>query len=98
MASIMAAVGGLSAKVPSASMGFDVPAGLNPLTQLHEQEMVLPKEQADVIRSMAGGGGGGGGDTYNVYAMDSRSFEQFLKDNPAALSAGNRHAAKRGFN
>ena len=40
----------------SASQGFDVPGGLNPVTQLHEREMVLPAEQADVIRGMASGG------------------------------------------
>ncbi len=98
MAAVMGAVMGLGSKVPSASMGFDIPAGLNPLTQLHEQEMVLPKEHAEVIRSLAAQGGGSGGTTHNtIYAMDSRSFEQFLKDNPGALSAGNRHAAKRGF-
>jgi hypothetical protein len=44
----------------SARAGYDIPAGVNPVTQLHEQEMVLPKEQADVIRGMAQGSGGGG--------------------------------------
>jgi len=56
MAAIFAAVMGLGGKgsssVPSARNGFDIPSGLNPLTQLHEEEMVLPKEQADVIRGM----------------------------------------------
>jgi uncharacterized protein YukE len=37
----------------SAMRGFDIPPGINPLTQLHEQEMVLPREQADVIRALA---------------------------------------------
>jgi len=41
----------------SAANGFDIPGGLNPVTQLHEREMVLPAEQADVIRGMASGGG-----------------------------------------
>jgi hypothetical protein len=42
-------------KAPSASaaQGFDIPPGLNPVTQLHEKEMVLPAEQADVIRRLA---------------------------------------------
>ena len=31
----------------------------NPLTQLHENEMVLPAEHAQTIRDMAGQGGGG---------------------------------------
>jgi len=60
MASMLAAVGGMSSKVPSAARGWDIPAGVNPLTQLHEQEMVLPAEHANTIRAMAAGGGGGG--------------------------------------
>lgn len=43
-----------------AAKGFDVPAGVNPLTQLHEKEMVLPQAQADVIRGLATKGGAGG--------------------------------------
>lgn len=35
-----------------ASKGFDVPSGVNPLTQLHEQEMVLPKNLANPLRAM----------------------------------------------
>jgi hypothetical protein len=41
------------APMASARNGFDIPAGLNPVTQLHEKEMVLPAKQADVIRNMA---------------------------------------------
>lgn len=44
---------------PSAEGGFDIPAGVNPVTQLHEKEMVLPKAQAEVIRNLANGGGSG---------------------------------------
>jgi len=58
MAAVFAAVMGMSSSVPSARSGFDIPAGINPLTQLHEKEMVLPEAQADAVRSMAGGQGG----------------------------------------
>lgn len=64
MATIMAAVGGMSSKVPSAAKGWSIPSGVNPLTQLHEEEMVLPAEIANTIRGLAGSGGapaGGGG-------------------------------------
>lgn len=61
MAAIFAAVSTMGGKMKSARNGFDIPAGLNPVTQLHEEEMVLPKEQANVIRDLAAGGGGGGG-------------------------------------
>lgn len=65
------------AYLPSAEGGFDIPAGVNPLTQLHEKEMVLPAEHAETIRNM---GGGGGGDTHvHVHALDVRDFEAFLR-------------------
>lgn len=44
--------------IASAEGGYDIPAGTNPITQLHEREMVLPRAQADVIRGMAANGGG----------------------------------------
>ena len=51
--------GGSGVSVPSAAGGFDIPAGVNPLTQLHEREMVLPQAQADAVRQMAEMGAGG---------------------------------------
>lgn len=63
---VMGLVGGGGAKttttttrIPSAAGGWDIPAGINPLTQLHENEMVLPAEHAQTIREMAGQSGGG---------------------------------------
>lgn len=47
------------APLASASQGFDIPAGLAPITQLHPREMVLPEKQADVIRDLADGDGAG---------------------------------------
>lgn len=49
----MAQVAQIQSQKYSAAMGFDIPAGLNPMTQLHEQEMVLPKEEANIIRALA---------------------------------------------
>lgn len=40
------------ASVFSASGGFDVPSGKNPLTLLHENEMVLPAKYANIIRTL----------------------------------------------
>lgn len=40
----------------SAAGGFDIPSGLNPVTQLHEKEMVLPAEYAEKIRNLDSGG------------------------------------------
>ncbi len=47
--------------IASAEGGYDIPSGTNPVTQLHEREMVLPRQQADVIRGLASNGGSGGG-------------------------------------
>ena len=55
----MAAAAMAFAPVASAAGGFDIPAGLNPITQLHQREMVLPEGPAQVIRDMAEGGAGG---------------------------------------
>jgi hypothetical protein len=56
-----AAIMGFSA---SAAGGYDIPAGINPVTQLHSQEMVLPADLANNVRNMTGGGGRGGGSTF----------------------------------
>lgn len=66
--------------IASAEGGFDIPGGVNPVTQLHEKEMVLPKAQAEVIRGLArNGGGAGGGVTINsnpVINIDSATDQQ----------------------
>jgi hypothetical protein len=71
-----------SATVASARNGFDIPAGMNPITQLHEKEMVLPAPQAQVIRDMAKSGGGGAQIIDNTTInIDSRSDRmQVMKD------------------
>jgi len=71
----------------SASGGYDIPTGINPMTQLHQEEMVLPANIANPLRDMVSGGGPGGGSaTYNVKALDAKSFRQFLGNNKKALS------------
>lgn len=88
----LAAVTALGSGIKSAAGGYDIPAGVNPLTQLHAQEMVLPKEHADAIRRMTGGGG----DTYNIYAMDSRSFEEFAMRNKGTVARAAGAGVKSG--
>nr|WP_297357113.1 hypothetical protein [uncultured Caldimonas sp.] len=81
MAAMFAAVMGMGSKVKSASKGYDIPSGLNPMTQLHEEEMVLPAKLANAVRDMAGEGAGReAGDTHHwhVQAIDPRSFERYL--------------------
>lgn len=73
---------GFAGHIASARGGYDIPAGVNPVTQLHEKEMVLPQAQADAVRNMASGNGGGGGDVHlHVHALDSKSVERLFRDN-----------------
>ncbi|HXQ46433.1 MAG TPA: hypothetical protein VN806_07445 [Caulobacteraceae bacterium] len=90
------------AALASAAGGFDIPAGVNPLTQLHASEMVLPARLANPMRAMmddystsrgnpgSGAGPAAGGDThvhnYSISAMDAGSFQTFLRGNKNPLS------------
>lgn len=109
MAAIFAGVMGMSSKVPSAAGGFDIPRGLNPLTQLHAEEMVLPSPLANAVRRMAGGDqqkGAAGGDqnlqsnlppmNFSISAVDARGVRDLLMDNQEALVAAMR-GAQRNF-
>jgi hypothetical protein len=71
-----------------AEKGYDVPSGVNPMTQLHAREMVLPATLADTVRNMASGGrgeDGGGGSSYHTHqwsinALDGHSVERVFND------------------
>jgi hypothetical protein len=91
-----AAVIGLAGNVRSAAGGYDIPAGVNPMTQLHAQEMVLPAELANRIRGMAGNGGGGGDTHLHVHAIDAKGVRQFLMDNRDHVADAARRAVKDG--
>lgn len=81
-------VGALSfgAAIPAAEKGWDIPAGVNPITQLHQKEMVLPEGPADVLRDLAaqraGGGGGGGQQPGTIRGMPP---DEWLMVNRASL-------------
>jgi hypothetical protein len=80
----------------SAAGGWDVPGGLNPMTKLHEREMVLPASIADPLRAnLAGGGGRSGGDIH-IHAVDAASFQRLLSNNKSGVAKALR-AAARGF-
>src|SRR5690606_21938185 len=83
--------------IPAAAGGSDVAAGLNPVTQPHQREMVLPQKYADVVRAMAEGGAGAGSMSinFNVAAMDARSFGEFLEANTDQLARGIKKAARK---
>lgn len=86
--------------VASASAGYDIPAGIDPLTQLHAQEMVLPAHIANPLReSLAGDGLGASGDTYNMHfnAVDGQSVARLFRDNGQHLVAALKDQ-RRNFN
>lgn len=99
-ASALALVGGLAGKIKSARGGYDIPAGVNPVTQLHEEEMVLPKQHANTIRALGksltsdggiGGGGGGSAQTFNnftIQAWDSKDVRRFMEKHGRELASG----------
>jgi len=72
----------------SARGGMDIGAGVSPIVQLHENEMVIPANLAQGIREMTAGGGAGsrgrGALIGNVTTMDPRSFQNFI-NNPTNL-------------
>jgi hypothetical protein len=83
-AAVLAGVMGMKSSIGSAAGGWDIPAGLNPMAQLHEEEMVLPKEQANAVRDMAKNGGGKAPQIH-IHAMDAKSFKQALSRNQGGL-------------
>ncbi|MFX4814263.1 phage tail protein [Acinetobacter baumannii] len=102
-------VAGLAGKIKSARGGYDIPSGVNPVTQLHEDEMVLPSQHANTIREMgkamrsgasfgaaAAAESGGAGPTIHISAVDAKSIERLLRSNGRAVASGLQSYA-RGF-
>lgn len=101
----IAAFAGVSAivgKVASARGGYDIPSGVNPMTQLHEEEMVLPKQHANTIRalgkSVMGDGSMAQQPAYsadvgtmpqvNIQTWDSKDLKRFMKKHGRELASG----------
>lgn len=76
-----------------AEQGFDIPAGVNPITQLHQREMVLPAKHADVIRNLANSSGGNSSTsnsmnapvTVNISAVDAQSVKKLFQQHGSTL-------------
>jgi hypothetical protein len=80
MAGRIAYAEALSYAIPAAAAkgGYDVPMNVNPLTQLHSREMVLPEKLADVIRGMSSSG-------HTVSPAQKRAGPLQLALHPSAL-------------
>ena len=79
---------------PSARGGYDIPQGVNPLTQLHEREMVLPSEQAEVIRQLSLEKNKGKNEeesasqfNFNISSVGGDDFMQQLLENRSLIKA-----------
>ncbi|MBD0543865.1 phage tail protein, partial [Acinetobacter baumannii] len=94
-------VAGLAGKIKSARGGYDIPSGVNPVTQLHEDEMVLPSQHANTIREMGkalrsgasfgaaeASDGGGGTNVFNINAIDAKGVRDFMKKHGRDLAGG----------
>lgn len=87
-AATLAGVIAIGSNIASAEGGYNIPAGVNPVTQLHEEEMVLPAEIANPLRqNLADGGGvgGGSGQPIIIQAMDGKDVVRVLRKHGPAL-------------
>jgi len=82
----------------SAAGGFDIPSGLNPVTQLHQEEMVLPAHIANPLRDSLAAGGTGGGDVHvHLHAgamLDPHGVSNFFQKNSHTLAPALRTLAR----
>lgn len=95
-AAVLAMVMGAKGQIKSARGGMDIPAGVNPLTQLHEKEMVLPAHIAQPMRDMlANGGPSGAAPTINLtgHPMPGNYFMIHRDSLVAAINSAHRDGA-----
>lgn len=92
MVATLAAVLALRKNIKSAAGGFDIGKGMNPMTQLHEEEMVLPKNLANAVRDMAARGEDTEGRSpgramqLHIHATDAPSVQRLFSQNRPAMA------------
>lgn len=96
-AATFVAVEALVSNVASAQGGFERVPFDNMPAVLHKDEQVLPAQYAEGLRNLVAGGGNGGTTHVHIHAMDSGSFESFMKRNPQALMRALGSAHRTGF-
>lgn len=84
-AAALAAILAFGGMIASAAGGYDIPAGTNPMTQLHEKEMVLPAHIAEPMRRMLAGAGP---KSFSMLGDTSQTAGGVREASMAALSAG----------
>lgn len=96
-AAAFVAVEAFGSGIATASRGYDIPSGINPMTQLHQREMVLPAAIADPLRGSLDKGGGLGGSTINLHlsAIDTQSVSGMLRNQKGTIAKALRDHARR---
>lgn len=97
-------VSALGGKTKSAARGYDIPKGLNPLVQTHEEEMILPSEHANTMRRLAEmekagtlGGGGGGSNVVNYHDHSGRLSNSEIKRKAGVIAKELNQRVNRDF-
>jgi hypothetical protein len=90
-----AGIEAFSASIASARGGWDRVPFDGAMTELHKDEMVLPKPLADGVRQMAKDGQGGAPQVH-LHTTDPRSFKDYLRRNPGAIASAVKLAGRRG--
>lgn len=99
MAAVLGAVLALRGQIGHAAGGWDIPAGSNPLGQLHAKEMVLPAHLADRVRGMTEPNNGGGDTHVHVHVpsvVDGDHFRDTLDRNIHHLVSAIADAQRKG--
>lgn len=81
----VAAVVGFARNIASASGGYDIPSGVNPMVQAHAEEMILPAHIANPLRENLAGGGGMGGTNITIHAVDAKSVKDLFMNHGSSL-------------
>lgn len=68
---------------------------MNPLTQLHAKEMVLPPDLAEGVRDMVAGGGGGQPIHLHVHALDAKGVRDYFRANSNVLTPAVKDLVRR---
>jgi len=95
MSAAYAAAMALIGSIPSAAGGYDIPRGVNPRVQLHQEEMVLSAPLANRVRAMTEAPSAGS-IILNIKAYDRRGIAEFFNENKSHVMRAIRDGIRAG--